>query len=656
MAVAQMKKIQIFALRNDLNKLLKILQNLSVVELTRFSHDQAGLEIDSSVLEEEIQRQLSECDLALAEIGKSLGFLDQIAPLKASLVEQFAGVKTFLTPVEQEELLTKESQCLTLQAELQQIESELNRIQAERTKLQAQISVFTPWLELKLPYEALKGTTAVQMLLIEAEADASQLELALNETEIPYYFERCSISNLSTRGLLIIFREAYETVQAILNKENVTTVSLPPYDNSVKLQVEAWQQQLLQLDAETTDLKNQVIEKNKERSLLQVFYDKYLSDKTRITSNRQLVYSNNCIGLSGWIEADKFSNLEEKLTNSKLEYVLQEVLPEADEVIPTILKNNKLITPFEYLIESFSYPTYNEVDPTAAVAPFFFIFFGIALGDAAYGLLLAVICGVLLWKLKMGPTGIKISWLFLFSGIASIIVGLLTGSFFSLPVSFGVFSPIERPIEFLGIALGLGLIQLYLGVAISAWGSLKEGRWLDALLDQGFWLMFLTSVLLSLVKGSLGLSDWVYQLLGISAVGLIINNVRSKEGWLKRLLAIPGTFFTFYGSIGFFSDVLSFSRLMALGLSGGVMGSIMNQLAWMMVESIPILGWIIGALIFIGGHLLNIGLCVLGAYVHSSRLQYLEFFGRFFEGGGRPFMPLQNKQKYTFLVNKREAN
>jgi V/A-type H+-transporting ATPase subunit I len=159
-------------------------------------------------------------------------------------------------------------------------------------------------------------------------------------------------------------------------------------------------------------------------------------------------------------------------------------------------------------------------------------------------------------------------------------------------------------------------------------------------------------------KDVIGLKAYATQLnylLLTAAILMVIGNTYGKKGFVAKLLAIPGGLYSIYNTIGFFSDVLSYSRLMALGLSSGVMGGIMNQLGVQVFNSMPVIGWIFGVAILIFGHALNFALSVLGAYVHSSRLQYLEFFGKFYEGGGRPFTPFHIKPKYTFLINKREA-
>lgn len=656
MSIAQMKKVQIFAMRDDLTKVSKILQNLSIIEIAKFSGDDA--QASNSAFSETLQNQLGDLDRRLAEVGRALNFLEQLAPLKPSIVEQFAGIKTYLTPEEYEGLLGQTQRLTGLLTELQQLEGELTRLQTERGKVQTQIDLFKPWIALTLDGKALKGTSNIKVLLASAEASAAQVSLFLDELEFPYYMETVFAGNTNTLFALMFDRSDYPKLQGIFAKRNITIIGLPVFETTVAEKVLTLQGKLDDLNVETARIKERVLGLNQERSLLQAFYDAYLSEKARVESTRQFAYASNSVGIAGWVVAERLPQLEEELKRQKITHVIREIEIEPGEEQPVVLENAPIVSPFEYLVQSFSYPLAREVDPSVMIAPFFFIFFGIALGDAGYGLMLALICAGLLLKLKMGPVGRKISWMFLVSGLGAVAVGLFTGSVLSLPTNFGVFNPLENPILLLVISLALGLIQLYLGIIVSAWGSIKAGRWVDAIWNQGFWLLFLTAVVLVLGKDTMGLSAYStafnYTLL-VAAVGLIINNVRSKEGWVAKLLAIPGSFFTFYNSIGFFSDVLSYSRLMALGLSGGVMGGIMNQLAWMVVESIPVAGWVIGALIFVGGHLLNMALSILGAYVHSSRLQYLEFFSKFFEGGGKAFTPLQNKQKYTFLINKREA-
>ncbi|TCL76936.1 V/A-type H+-transporting ATPase subunit I [Hydrogenispora ethanolica] len=656
MSVTPMHKVQLFTLREDLDRLTGLLQELEIMELAPFPADASQNEAALAGLVADLQRRIDRTDRRLGELGRALAFLDQVAPVRPSLVEQFAGVKTYLTPSAQQRLLSQPERADRVLDELRQIEAELARLQAERHQVQTVHDQLAPWRGWDLDGRALQGTGRVQVFLAAAEAPSPD---CLDELELDYYGEIVAADQRGVLFALLAEREHSGQVQAFFAKHDIHLVTLPAYETTVAARLAELEAQRERLDAAAQRLRERARGLHEERQVLQVFYDAGLSEKARLETTRQHLYSERSAALTGWIPADRLEQLQAELDRNQIRYACQTVDPEPGEEPPIRLANRPALAPFEYLVQSFSLPRAGELDPSPVIAPFFFIFFGIALGDAGYGLILSLICAGLLLKLKLGPVGRKLSWMFLLSGLGAVLVGLLTGSVLSLPVRFGIFNPLENPILLLIIALALGLIQLYLGVILSAWEDIRAGRWVDALLNQGFWLLFLTSVVLVLGKDALGLAGqgtlFNYLLL-VSALGLVIGNVRSKKGIVAKLLAIPGSFFTFYGGIGFFSDVLSYSRLMALGLSGGVMGGIMNQLAWMVVQSIPVAGWILGAAIFCFGHALNLALSVLGAYVHSSRLQYLEFFGKFYQGGGRPFAPLKAERKYTFVIDEREAS
>ncbi len=661
MSLAQLKKVEIYGLQEERNHLLKELQELGLMEITEFTEEEEaqGRLISPDQIREEYLEQNGIIDRKLAEIGRALNFLEQVAPVKPSFIQQFAGVKTYLTDAEFKKLAADEGRLKKVSGELLKVDQDLVQIQSKKNQLETLLEAFKPWQKLDLAAQDLEGTANTRVALGSFESRVEQLRQALVEKGLPVYLEVINQEQLSSLLLLIMLRDNQEEVLATLSSYGVTIATLPPFEGLPASKINQIQQDLERLSQTETILKQKAISLNQERPLLQVFYDSLLSEKERLEIHSQLIQSERSFAVRGWIIAHQLSLLQERLSQAHLTYVLRSEDPAEGEATPVALVNNPALTPFEYLVESFSYPQAHEIDPTPFITPFFFIFFGIAFGDAGYGLILSLICAGLLLFLKMGPIGRKLSWMFLISGIAAIGFGLITGSVLSLPnIKFGIFNPLENPIMLLIIALALGLIQLYLGVIISAWNNIKAGRWADVIWNQGFWLLFLTGVVLVLAKDAIGLGEYS-QVINVSllaaAAGVVISNARGKKGIVKKLLAIPGGLYTIYSSIGFFSDVLSYSRLMALGLSGGVMGGIMNQLAWLVVQSIPVLGWVLGGAIFLFGHTLNLGLSILGAYVHSSRLQYLEFFGKFYEGGGKPLTPFKSKSKYTFLINEREA-
>lgn len=659
MSLAQLKKVEIYGLQDERNQLLKEIQELGLVEVVEFAqNDQDYDSILPETIVEESREQSGRAERKLAEIGRALTILEQFVPIKPSLIQQFAGIKTYLSGSDFHRLAADEERLNQAVSDLLKIDQDLTQIQAKKTQLETLLETFKPWHNLDLSAVDLEGTENVQILLGSLEGRVDLLREALGELTTPVSLEVINENGINSFILLIVLRSYQEDVTPVLNANGVSIVTLPQFEGSINSKINQIEEDLKRLAKTESLFKERVVSLSQNRPLLQVFYDSLLSEKQRLAVTERLLHGEQSFAVKGWIVAKKLPFLEERLSKTNLKYVLRTEDPAEGEVTPVALENNPLVTPFEYLVQSFSYPQSHEVDPTPAIAPFFFIFFGIALGDAGYGLFLSLICAGLLVMLKMGPVGRKLSWMFLFSGLAAIGFGIFTGSVLSLPLKFGVFNPLENPILLLIIALGLGVVQLYFGIIISAWGNIKAGRWADVIWNQGFWLLFLTSVILVLGKDAFGLGKYGellnYTLL-FAIGGVVISATRGKKGILKKLLSIPGGLYNIYGSIGFFSDILSYSRLMALGLSGGVMGGIMNQLAWLVIQSVPIIGWVFGAVIFLFGHTLNFGLSILGAYVHSSRLQYLEFFGKFYEGGGKPLTPFKNEHKYTFVTNKEEA-
>ncbi|NLY75127.1 MAG: V-type ATP synthase subunit I [Firmicutes bacterium] len=660
MSLAQLKKVEIYGLQEERNRLLEEIQELGLMEVVEYTEEaqESSQDVFSERMQAEYLEQSGMIDRKIAAVGRALNFLEQIAPVKPSLIQQFAGIKTYLSQNEFERLARTEERLDQVIADLYKIEQDLSQIQSKRTQLETLAATFNPWRGLDLSVGDLEGTANTQIVLGVTEDSVDKLRETLSGLGAPYYLEVINQDQTGSYIFLVILRDSAEKALPLLTSLKVNIVSLPHFEGAIEAKLNQIEQDLLRLSQSETLLKERAASLTKERPLLQVCYDSLLSEKQRLDIYDKLAHGKRCFALKGWLVADQLNILKERLSKAKLNYVLRAEDPGPDEDTPVVLKNNPVVTPFEYLVHSFSYPQAHEVDPTPAIAPFFFIFFGIALGDAGYGLCLSLFCAGLLVALKMGPIGKRLSWMFLLSGIAAVIFGLITGSVLSLPLKFGLFSPLENPILLLIIALGLGVVQLYFGVIISAWGDIKAGRWADVIWNQGFWLLFLTSVILVLGKDAFGLGGYakfLNYLLLFSATGVVLSAARGKKGILKKLLAIPAGLYNIYGSIGFFSDILSYSRLMALGLSGGVMGGIMNQLAGLIIQSLPVIGWFFGGLIFLIGHGLNFALSILGAYVHSSRLQYLEFFGKFYEGGGKPLTPFKMEHKYTFVINKEEA-
>ena len=338
--------------------------------------------------------------------------------------------------------------------------------------------------------------------------------------------------------------------------------------------------------------------------------------------------------------------------------------------MPVLLHNSKFAEPVEGIVEGYSLPGKGELDPTAVTAPFYYLLFGLMLSDAAYGIILIVACAIAIKKCPNMEAGMKKTLkMFLYCGISTTFWGFMFGSFFgdavnviattffnrpdiSLPPLW--FEPVSLPMKMLVFSFTFGIIHLFTGLAVKLYTQVKSGALADAVYDVIFWYMFVGGCIVYLltmpmITNMLELTFTLPAPVGIGAaivavvgfVGVVLTSGRESRNWGKRLLkGVYGA----YGITSYLSDILSYSRLLALGLATSVISTVFNQLGGMLGNSIP--GAILFILVFVIGHALNLAINAMGAYVHTNRLQYVEFFGKFYDGGGRKFQPFAVHTKY----------
>lgn len=649
MAIVPMKRLELYGLKRHKASFLSELQRLGLVELIKPAEEANRVETG-----EAIGSELRRIDEKLNEINRVLAIFERFAPQKPNFIEQFAGTKTVLTWEEHQNYLAKREEAARLSAEIFDAEKEHTRLEQEKIKVEREIENLQPWAGLDLPAEAWNGSRRIGVLLGSFDREPWILTEALALEGIAYCF--CQVGADDYHSYLIFFYQRDSRAEEVLRAKGFVPVRPELTAGTVGERLAVLNAKKQELETSLARMEERLKTLAEERPLFLTLNDYWYNQRLQVEAHRQLLTGKAVFGLEGWVPAAQASRVEQVITALGLPNYLHFSDPQEDEEIPILLENKKVFTPFEKLVEAFSLPRQDEVDPSAAIAPFFFLCYGMALGDAGYGLLLSMICVVLMAKITMRPGGRKMAWLFFVSGLGAVFFGLLTSSIFGYSLYPGLFNVIEKPQLLLIVALGLGLVQLYTGTVISAWMCIKNGDWAEAIWGKGVWLLFLTSLLLLAGGSQLGLAAYAqpikYTTL-VTAVLLIVGNTRGKKGLWAKLKAIPGGLLTIYGSVSFFSDVLSYSRLMALGLSGAVMGSIINLFV-KMTWGAPV-GWIFAVVIFLFGHALNFGLNILGAYVHSSRLQYLEFFNTFFTGGGRPFAPLKLENINIFLKKKGEV-
>lgn len=373
-------------------------------------------------------------------------------------------------------------------------------------------------------------------------------------------------------------------------------------------------------------------------------------------------YTDSTVKTEFWIPEIALPGLKKSLAaiGNASALVLSDPAPEDEP--PTLLQNNAWARSYETLTELYSPPKYGALDPTPFLAPFFFVFFGMCLGDAGYAVVIAGAIWMVMKKFPRMPANMKeFAKIFLFVSGSTFLYGMITGSFFGdligvapflaplrgLRDSLTLMDPMQDPVLVLGISLAFGVVHLFFGMFLALYIRIKNGEYVDAIGDQGAWLTFISGLMLigGCAAGALPQLLWPLAY-GATLVGMVIiiwYGGREKKNIFSKL--ISGVL-SLYNATSWLGDILSYSRLLALGLASAAVGMIINMLGGL-ASDIPYVGWLVAVLIVVGGHLFSLAINVLGAFVHSLRLQYVEFFGKFYTGGGRTLVPFACKTQYV---------
>ena len=428
-------------------------------------------------------------------------------------------------------------------------------------------------------------------------------------------------------------------------------------------------QKIAALNAELSDIERQIFELTKAALAyekyakdLRILYDIIELEIERAEAEQNFLKTDSTFVLEGWLPEAAATAVTDELKALSDSVFIQLLAPEDRDAPPTLVQNNKVVKPYESITDMYSPPNYREIDPNPIMSFFSFLFFGIMVGDAAYGVVLAV-AGLIVGLSKKFDTGVKkLALLIGMGGISAIIWGVLFGGYFSIDFGFDVailLNPIDKPLLLLVLSMGLGCVQLAIGYIIKFVALCKEGKPFSAIFDCGS-ILFLFAALGFLVVGMLpslapmlGIEvsftppKWinivaiVLALIGVALI-LIFGGRHSKNIFGK----VVGGFKGLYGLINILSDVLSYCRLFGLCLASCAIGLAFNSLGEILF-GIPVVGYPIGIIILIPLHAFNLGLGVLSAYVHDARLQFLEFYGKFYNGGGRLFKPLGSRTKFV---------
>ena len=654
-----MKKLRLIGVRSQQEEILRKLQLLGCVQINE-------PEELPEELKEKLQRhhspELFNDRQKLQKLQSALDVLDEYAKAKKGLLDPLPEVE--LSKVLDESVLPayleKADEILALNAKIANLTNEESRIVASCEALK-------PWETLTLPLDKLSTKNAVVTFGIipvaqDFAAVKSDLKEAVEEAEL---FE-VSADKSQRFCLVVVMKDKVDEAIPVLRHHGWSNINLNGYTGTAKENIAAINERLIKLDEERNAVIAEIAAHGGDRFDIQLGVDTLNNSISTQENAGKLLNTESSFTFTGWVTKPNEEELAEMLSKYDCAWETADPVPEEYPSVPIKLKNNKFTAPFNMVTEMYSLPAYNGLDPNPMMAPFFALFFGIMFGDMAYGLLL-LIAGLLLTFKAKPKGGMKnMAGLLIIGGTSTSIIGFFSGGFFGdvipqigkwfgkswvFPFHMGSIDIAGVTIEFpfdlivgnnplylLIFAICLGAIHLAFGVGLGVYLKIRDGEWIDAIFnDLCWWVMFAGIGMIVLGKGPVVL----YIGIGMMVLGVFLTN--------KGIKKITGLFGAVYnGATGYLGDFLSYSRLMALMLAGAVIASVFNQLGSLGNQNGPtVIGTILFIFVFAIGHALSFALNLIGCFVHTLRLQFLEFFGKWYRDGGKKFRPLAVQSKYA---------
>lgn len=655
MAVSSMQKVMVVAHRSQATALVETLQDAGIIQILDAERAMVSKEWPELMVEARRHRELEE---TIDSLEKAIAFLKpytvkEQTSLFAPYVEVDPGAY-------QEVISTEDS--LKLLNEVNAVSGKMDKLATEADNQQALLDKLLPWQGLSVPVEELNvfSTSTTYVGLIPDQHYAAAME---KMAELGAAVEKVSSHHRMEAVLLVCLNESAGDVHKALRTVEFEPIGFEGLGGTVNENIEKISARLEAISQERLDLEQKAAELAENKLKLQILFDHYQNLYGRTHTESTAPATDHAIFFEGWVRKKDYPKLE-KIVHQYDAADLAEITPGEDEETPVEIENGPAVKPFEFITRLYGMPAPTDVDPTAYLAPFFTIFFGVCLTDAAYGLFLV---GVLWWVIKKfrGDKGpLK---MFMICAVSTVIAGALTGGWCSdaVPALFAeklpaietfrqkimLFDPMTDPMTFFVLAIGLGYIQIIFGLLIALYNNLRQKKYAAAVFEQVTWLLLLNSLVLFgfskagvLPKGIAGVFGWV----AVVQAVLIFLFTERNSGLAGR---IGGGVFGLFSAVFYFGDLLSYVRLMALGMVTAGLGMAVNILCKLLMD-IPYVGFVLGAVLFVGGHLFNLAMSLLSSFVHSLRLQFVEFFPKFLAGGGKDFIPL--KKKFVHIEIKKQ--
>ena len=645
MAIVKMSKFHLFILSKDNNELLKALQRQNLVNFNDLEVKEEDQDFLSKV---PVPQELVGLDETITNSKWAIDLLEKYETKPGMIESLKEGQKTYTVSE-----LKKEAREFPFRekfSSLKSLDDRKNKVLQEIENMKTRVSELEPWSDVELRIDELKKFKDVKIIpgnipdkfLEEFKKDVKNVEFA----DVIVYDLKDKMSYA-----MVIYLDEKKTEEEITELIRLHTFSQTDIKTkgNVREEISLLKEKIGEKENELNELEKGIKAFASDLEGFRVLHDYLKQKRIRLIAENNFVSTEKVNIIEGYVPTESISELEELLkdvTGGDYYWTYEEASVD-DKDVPIKLKNNKVVKNFEMLTEMYSMPQYGEIDPTPLFAPFYFIFSGIMIGDAGYGLLVFILTRLALKVLKLNDSTKKMVSFISYISVSSIIWGLIFGSFFGDVVELpALINPSEDYYLMIGMSLLLGGIHLFFALGIKAYMNIRDKKFLDAVYDVGFWYMAVIGAIVFIIAMSLKLNSTITNIgkwsLILGLIGIVLTGGRTEDSVGAKL---GWGLYSAYGITSYIGDFVSYLRLMALALAGAFIAIAVNMIVRMLFNG-GIIGIIAGSIIFVIFQLFNAFLSYLSAYVHTARLTYVEMFNKFYEGGGRPFKEMIAKSEY----------
>lgn len=674
MAVAKMKKLTLVAHETDKRKIMKALTGLGTVEVSETAAYENAKKKDDAGFRAEVEKKLARLNFAfsfLREIKnqvKKSG--DKSDAGQKKLAEEPLDLKRENRLLEYDDLIAEvdnnEYDLFEIVGRLEEANGRLTDIKTDSARLNNLYAQVKEYAAFDIRFSQIKDTkyTAVFAGLIAAQ----NIEAVRAGLPASAVCQTAPAGN-SFAAIIIVHKDDKEAVAKLLAANDFSRCPFD-FDATGAETLDNIARRLTELRAAREELITQSVGYFKYASAFKTLYDYYYLELAKLDAQAKTAGTRRSFVMEAWVPASAEEVTLAKLKETAPGALIMTADPKEGEIVPSYTRSNKVVDAFgENITALFGHPKYGGLDPNPFVALFYFIFFGFMLSDAGYGILMTIACFVFLAVKKPVKRSGSFFLMFGLCGISTILWGAFFGGWFGIEsqyleanafgrflLNFKVLDPLNgsQALIMFGLALGLGAVQIAVGFFLNGYSKLKTSP-LDGIFNDFSWVVIFLGLgiyLLGMLPAFAAAAKIGIYIALAGVAMLLIGGMLGKKNPVKMLM---GSFKNLYGVIGVFSDILSYARLFGLGLTTGVIAMVLNKIALIVIGMLPGVGYVFAVVVLAVGHAFNIFINLLGAYVHNSRLQYVEFFSKFYSGEGHAFHPLGGKTKYVFLRDKLET-